>query len=141
MRQTRDKGRRKKMLNSQVPPKEFQTVEGFIHFFIQGHLSPLCHPSSFLQKSHSPSHLTVQITSSKGPKPVCLTGSIVASLTQVSTILPGSISRSMRWGLTTSSSGRAQATPRTRKDAAPDSSVLVVQARIISILLIPQGTL
>lgn len=94
------------MLNFQFPPKEFQTVEGFIHPFIQGHLSPLCHPSSFLQKSHSLSYLTVQITSSKGPKPVCSTGSAVALLTQLSRTLLGSMSESMKWGLTTFTSGK-----------------------------------
>lgn len=59
------------MLNSQVPPVETQTVEGFIHPFIQSYLSFLCYPSYTLQKSHSPSYLTGQITSSKGSKPVC----------------------------------------------------------------------
>lgn len=73
------------MLNSQVPPEEFQTVQAFIHPFIPGYLSYLYHPNFFLQKSHSPLYLTVPITSSKGPKPVCLT-STTTSLAQVSPI-------------------------------------------------------
>lgn len=135
MRQTRDKGRRKKMLNSQVPPKEFQTVEGFIHPFIQSYLSSLCHPNSFLQESHSPSFLTMQIASSVVPTPVYLRPT-VALLVQRSAIFLRNILRRRRWGLTMSFSGKGPAAPKTRKDVAQDSSVLVMQAKIVSILLI-----
>lgn len=126
------------MLNSQVPPKEFQTVEGFIHPFIQGYLSSLCHPSSFLQKSHSPSYMTVQITSSMGLKPICLS-STVALLAQVSAIFLRSILKSRRQGPTTSD--RGQAAPKIWKDVVPDSPVLILHSQIVFILLIPQGVL
>ena len=63
----------------------------------------------------------------------------MALLAQVPTHFLRSILRSIKWGLTTSSSGTGQAVPRTRGNVAPDSSVLVMQAKHVSILLTPQG--
>lgn len=50
------------------------------------------------------------------------------------------ILRSMRWGLTTSPSGQGQEAPRTRKNVAPDSSGLVIQAKFFPIFFNTTGS-
>lgn len=121
MRQTRDKGRKKKMLNSQVPPEELQTVQGFYSPFHSSCLSSLFHPSSFLQKKpfsllHDSANYFLQVAQ------VCLT-SRATSVAQLSTVSLKNIFVEPEVADELFPSGKGLS-PKTRNNVAPDSSTL-----------------